>query len=285
MVTRGGLGRRLLQGFTLLEVMVATAILGLSLTVILSSQVGLFSSATYAQKISVATGLARCKMTELEEGFLKMGYPELDAVDEGPCCNNELRPDFSCKWKIERVELPQPDQFGQSDGGMSSLFASPAGSSGLSLGAPMMGADPSMLGLLGGGNALGDGLSGLGDGGVPSVSGMSGMAGLMASGGGMNGILSMGMTMVYPSLKPMLEASIRKVTVTVLWKDGTRARDLELLQWVTNPSKGGLILGAPAEATSSGTSPIGTSPGGIAPGGMTPGGMMPGLPRPSGGAR
>lgn len=243
---------RLLQGFTLLEVMVATAILGLSLTVILSSQVGLFSSATYAQKISVATGLARCKMSELEEGFLKLGYPEIDANDEGPCCNNDARSDFSCKWKIERVELPQPDQFGQSDAGagVSSLLANPAGSSGLSFGAPTAG-DPGLLGLLGGG-------AGLGDGGVPSVSGTSGMAGLMAQSGGMNGILSMGMTMVYPSLKPMLEASIRKVTVTVMWKDGTRARELELLQWVTNPSKGGLVLGAPGEATSASPSPTGT---------------------------
>src|SRR5262249_23539385 len=47
------------RGFTLLEVMVAVAILGLSLTVILSAQAGLYSGSTYAQHTSVAVGLAR----------------------------------------------------------------------------------------------------------------------------------------------------------------------------------------------------------------------------------
>jgi prepilin-type N-terminal cleavage/methylation domain-containing protein len=64
-----------LLGFTLLEVMVAVAILGLSLTVILSAQVGLFATGTYNQHVSVALGLARCKMTELEEQYLKLGFP------------------------------------------------------------------------------------------------------------------------------------------------------------------------------------------------------------------
>jgi prepilin-type N-terminal cleavage/methylation domain-containing protein len=54
-------------GFSLLEVMVAIAILGLGLTAILSAQAGSFSAATQARSLSVATGLARCKMLEVEE--------------------------------------------------------------------------------------------------------------------------------------------------------------------------------------------------------------------------
>ena len=113
-----------IAGFTLLEVMVAVAILGLSLTVILSAQVGLFSSGSYGQHIGLATGLARCRMAEVEEQMLKLGYPETDSNDEGPCCAGDLRLDMRCKWKIERVELPQPlglDALGSSS-------ASPTGS-------------------------------------------------------------------------------------------------------------------------------------------------------------
>jgi general secretion pathway protein I len=114
-----------LFGFTLLEVMVAVAILGLSLTVILSAQVGLFSSGTYSQHVGEALGLGRCKMTELEEDFLKLGYPLVDTQDEGACCAGDLRQDMRCAWKIETVELPAPNPM-DLDGG-----APPAGSSGL----------------------------------------------------------------------------------------------------------------------------------------------------------
>ena len=60
--------------FSLLEVMVAVAILGLGLTVILTAQTGLFSSAKRAAQLSQAVGLARCKMAEVELQLLKEGY-------------------------------------------------------------------------------------------------------------------------------------------------------------------------------------------------------------------
>ena len=47
-------------------------------------------------------------------------------------------------------------------------------------------------------------------------------------------IESLVMSFVYPQLKPMLEASIRKVTVTVNWKEGLRDRDLAIVQYVTS---------------------------------------------------
>lgn len=233
-------------GFTLLEIMVAVAILGLSLSVILSAQAGLFASGTYAQHMSVALPLARCKMSELEENFLKLGYPEIDTTDEGPCCADEVRQDFRCSWKIERVELPNPMMTdpSQQDGGVA-----PAGSAGLSLGS-----SPSPLGMLAGatdtlpgGNALPTDLSS-----IPGVSGAlpgggtNALSGVLSAGamGGTGAIAPMVMGIVYPSLKPMLEASIRKVTVTVTWREGMVSRDFELLQWVANPTKGGFLAEA-----------------------------------------
>src|ERR1043165_1017729 len=57
------------RGFSLLEVMVAIAILGMSLTVILSAQGGLSASNRSAANMGTATELGRCKMTEIEEIF------------------------------------------------------------------------------------------------------------------------------------------------------------------------------------------------------------------------
>src|SRR6185369_4778203 len=45
---------------------------------------------------------------------------------------------------------------------------------------------------------------------------------LTGSMGGVDGIATMAMTMVYPTLKPMLEASIRKAMVSVHWHEGIK---------------------------------------------------------------
>jgi len=58
---------------------------------------------------------------------------------------------------------------------------------------------------------------------------------------GAGALAPMALSMVYPQLKGMLEASIRKVTVQVLWKDGSTERDLTVVQYLTNPQQGGLL--------------------------------------------
>src|SRR6516165_1506920 len=95
------------RAFSLLEVMVAIAILGLVLTVILSAQGGLAASNRSAANMGQAAFLGRCKMSEIEEKMLKMGYPELDALDTGvPCCEDEKSEIFSCDTRIEKVVMP-----------------------------------------------------------------------------------------------------------------------------------------------------------------------------------
>jgi len=206
------------RGFTLLEVLVAIAILGLGMTVILSSQVGLFSGAKTAEHLSVAGNLARCKMSEVELKLITEGYPLTDQNDEGDCCEDQEEKDYQCSWKIERIELPQPkDLSDMGDGGAD---------------------DPGGLGAFGG-------LASLQAGGADALGGDGGIGGLAnllgaSAAGGTQGMAPLLMSMVYPDLKPMLEASIRKVTVTVHWKQGTREKDLDITQYVTNPQQGGL---------------------------------------------
>jgi general secretion pathway protein I len=199
------------RGFTLLEVLMAIAILGLGLSVLLGAQTGLFTSAGRAERISIATGLARCKMSEVGLELLQKGYPLLDQDGEGECCMSELQDGYQCRWKIQRVELPEPPLEGaEMDGGLDPTGEGPMGalmtlqqSNGASLGEnPDMGALASQLG--------------------------------GAVGGG-DGIASMVMGFVYPSLKPLLEASIRKVVITVHWREGVRERTLDVTQYITNP--------------------------------------------------
>src|SRR5262245_65332018 len=94
--------------------MVAVAILGLGLTAILSAQAGSFAASAHARNLSLATSLARCRMSELEEQLLKEGFQELDANEAGPCCDGEDVGPIRCSWKIQKPELPEP-KFGELD--------------------------------------------------------------------------------------------------------------------------------------------------------------------------
>ncbi|HSO31573.1 MAG TPA: type II secretion system protein [Labilithrix sp.] len=222
-----GLRLRAARGFSLLEVMVAIAILGLVLTVILSAQGGLAASNRSSANMGQAVSLGRCKMSEIEEKMLKLGYPELDAIDPGvSCCEEEKNDVFTCDTRIEKVEMPNFNS-GNSLGDGGALIgpgSDPAGTAGL----------PGLVNPAGSGGGLNldvdAGLAGIG----ASLTSQMG-----AGGAGTQGLLSMVMGIVYPSIKPMFEASIRRVSVTVKWKEGSNARELPLVQYLTNPQRGG----------------------------------------------
>jgi general secretion pathway protein I len=215
--------KRHARAFSLLEVMVAIAILGLVLTVILSAQGGLAASNRSAANMGQAVSLGRCKMTELEEKMLRFGYPELDAIDPGmPCCDDVQNELFTCDTRVEKVEMPN------FNGGNS------LGDGGALTGP---GADPS-AGLPGMINPAGTS-GGLNLNVDAGLAGLGASLGGQAGGAGAQGLLSMVMGIVYPSIKPMFEASIRRLSVTVKWKEGSNARELPLIQYVTNPQRGG----------------------------------------------
>ncbi|WP_437734163.1 type IV pilus modification PilV family protein [Sorangium sp. So ce1335] len=211
------------RGFTLLEVMVAVAILGLGLTAILSAQAGAFSAAAHARNISVANGLARCKMTEIEERLARDGLPALDEIDSGPCCEGDESPNIKCDWRIEKPEMPEPN-YGELDldTGLEGLgFAKPGESTGT--------AAPS------------------GDIGELAQSLAGGGAGGGSSAGGIAGLLQPFVDMLAPTLQPIFEASARRVTVRLTWRQGAQEHGLELVQWVTIPQ-----MGQPEQGTDDG---------------------------------
>ena len=252
---KGGANR----GFSLLEVMVAMAILGFALSVILSAQGGLSASNRSAANMGNAVNLGRCKMTELEERLLKFGYPEIDDLQSDISCCDDDSGSFKCDTRVEKVLMPNPPGSSTGDGGALSL-ATPTGSAGAPGGIPSALVNPA------GGSALDL------DAGLQNIGAVLQQ---QTGGAGAGGMLNMVMGFVYPTMKIMMEASIRRLTVTVKWKEGPNARELGLVQYVTNPQRGGFIAGldggaaAPSASGVPATSAATVSPG--APPGAPPG--------------
>jgi general secretion pathway protein I len=245
------------RGFTLLEVMVAVAILGLGLTAILSAQFSAVSATAHAKNLSLSTGLARCKMSEIEDQLRVEGFPEVELAGQGPCCEGDASPNISCSWRVERPTFPDAN-YGELDLD-SDLDTSAIGKLTGGESAPT---DASSIGALA--SSLGGGQGGIGD---------------LAS-GGIGGIASMVMSMVYPDLKMVFEASTRRITVVLTWTEGDRRYDVEIVQWVTQPQAG--LAAANVDLFSGeagGTPPAGGQPPGGLPGSKGPAmGKTPALP-------
>lgn len=206
------------RAFSLLEVMVALAIFGLMISGILAAQAGLAASNKKAANMGVATTLARCKMTELEEKLLKLGYPAIDDLDNGVlCCEGGDTSAFTCDYKVEKIILPDPPSSSADlDGGAASKLLGMAADGG---------APSAALDFDGGLGSIGTAL------------------GAQTGGAGAAGLIDMAMGITYPMMKPMMEASIRKITITVHWKEGPNPAEFVLSQYVTNPQSGGFAGG------------------------------------------
>jgi general secretion pathway protein I len=221
------------RAFSLLEVMMAVALFGAVVTTILSAQAGLVAGNKTAANMSQAAILARCRMSELEEKELKLGFPEIEEKDSSSiCCDEKEVSGFSCDWQVERVTLPDATALG-GDGGAGSLLGG-----GLDLDAGLLGSGAS--------GGLGTLINPAGGASLDFDAGLQNIGQSLQQsfgGAGAQGLLSMAFSIVYPALKPLLESAIRRITVVIHWKEGAIARDFTLTQYVTNPSRAGLLAG------------------------------------------
>jgi general secretion pathway protein I len=188
------------NGFTLLEVMVAMAILAIALSAVFSTEAGSIRMAARARKMGFATLLVRCKMGEIEEEIATNGLPAIFASGNDACCEDAEIDGFECKWEIEPILMPD------------TMFEEPDADAVAPGTAP--GASPPAPGA-----AATDSLSG-----DPSE--------LLSGGGDVGGMASMAMQYVYPVLKPAFESQVRRATVTVTWHEGTTARSFEVTQYL-----------------------------------------------------
>lgn len=181
-------------GFTLLEVMVAVAILALSLTAIFSSQVGAMRTAARSRHVNTATLLARCKMGELEEQFANEGLPAIDDKGRDECCEGAEMTGYRCEWSIDRVVLPGTTDDAEGEDGEDGE----------------------------------GGLPGMGDSEGPALA----MGDFLGGGTDTSGLTEMAIGLAYPVLKPHIEEQVRRVTVEVFWAEGDTERSFDVVQYV-----------------------------------------------------
>ena len=189
------------RGFTLLEVMIAVAILGLSLTAIFSSEVGAANVAARARRQNIAATLARCKMGEIEQTIAIEGLPAIDKKDTDSCCEHAPVEGFECEWIVDRIILPElgaQDDEGEDEG------ESPGESSR---------------------RLLTEASEEVGSEGLTSQEVVSGQAGNLAM---------LALQLGFPILKPFLEEQVRRATVTVRWKEGPKERGFDVMQYLVS---------------------------------------------------
>jgi len=202
------------RGFTLLEVMIALAILGLCVTTLTRSQLASVRAARRAKMMTVATMLARYKMVEVEDKLFDEGFSDFKQEEkksfkeegfERLGVDRATFEQFSYDLIVDKVELP---------------------------------ASINAEGLQQAVSSMSDGAGkGSGSGSSKSPTGPGGMASGLGSAA--TGMIGKQLEMV----RNLLEQSIRRVEVKVEWKEGKIAHNVTVSGYFTDPRKIDAALG------------------------------------------
>lgn len=215
--------RRRVGGFTLVEVMLALAILGLSLVVLVRSIAGSITAANDSFYMGIATDLARAKMYDIEEHLLDEGFKETEEEEEGDFSDDGW-PNIKWKYLIEPVELPNIDT-------LMNLSKDQPGE--------------------GQGSGSGSGEEGMSDLDKFQSSALGGMLGMLGMGGGAatesggdaaatSSFLQMG----YPLVQQVLKASVRKISLTIDYDTGVHKESFKVILYVTDAAGMQKAMGA-----------------------------------------
>jgi len=271
------------RGFTLLEVVVAMAILGLALLAIFDLNAGAIASHAYAKRLTVATMLARSKMTDLEQELYDKGFDADDREVNGDF-RNEGWDAFTWKAQIltPRTTEVSPDKL------IESLFNLPPGQDGLAGLAALFGGGRD--GGIPGATSGSGGIAGLGNlaqlsqtlGANPSQSGPS-LGALPPGATSASGLSALGpfaglAQTQMSQLLQQIQRGVREIHLTVSWKDGKRIESIDLVNDVFSLRQGSDRNGTPG-------TPLSTSASTAVPGApgvpLLPNGQLPipgGLP-------
>lgn len=104
MRSRRRTGRPAAPGFTLIEVVVALAILAISLTALLTTQAASLRNASKVRDLTIATLLARSKMVDIEQELFDEGFTTGDQEDSGDFSDEGYR-EFKWEAKVSEVEI------------------------------------------------------------------------------------------------------------------------------------------------------------------------------------
>jgi general secretion pathway protein I len=210
---------------------------------------GAVSNHVYSKHLTVASLLARSKMTDLEQQLYDDGF-SVDDDEESGDFSEEGWPSFKWRAKIiaPKTDGVSPDQL------IGAIFNLPIGDMG----------DLGGLGALFGGGSGKEGQgSNLPSGQTPGGGGLAGMA--------------MGMAQpMFTQMVDQLTKAVREVHLTVTWKEGSQVESIDVVTHMVSLGPGSDRNGSATGNTPGGANPGGTNPGGINPGGINPGGINPG---------
>ena len=198
------------RGFTLLETVIALAILALALMAIFDLNSGAVANHVYSKHLTIASLLARSKMTDLEQKLYDDGFSSDDDEESGDF-SQEGWPNFKWRAKIVAPKLNglSPDQV------IGAIVNLPIGDSGGDLGG---------LAAMFGGSA--GGKDGQGSGGpVPAGGGMAGMAAGM-------------MQPMMNQMVDQLTQTVREVHLTVTWRQGKVVESMDVVTHVVSLGPG-----------------------------------------------
>ena len=242
------------RGFTLLEVVVALAILGLALMAIFDMNAGAVASHAYAKRLTVATMLARSKMTDIEQELYDKGFD----IDD-----REISGDFRAEgweaytWKAQiltpRTTEVSPDKL------IEALFNLPPGKDGVAGLAALLGSgrDGGITGATGSLSQIQGQLGPYAGQLPPGATQASGLAAL----GPFAGLAQTQMT----NLLQQIQKGVREVHLTVSWKDGKRTESVDVVNDVFSLRQGSDRNGTPGAALSN-TTGVPGAPGTGVPG-------------------
>ena len=183
------------RAFTLLEVMVAMAILAASLAALLQSQTQSVQNSNRSRMTTTATLLARARMGELEHELYEDGFSDIGAESSGDF-SDEGFPNFRWEWKVETVELPTVSE------------AQEAAS--------------------GGGEATGE---------LPAAPGAAALAGSGSE------ALDPASAMMFELIRGVIEASVRRGTFTIFWKERATEQSFVVQAYFTDPTRVDATMG------------------------------------------
>lgn len=244
-------------GFTLLEVMIALAILSVSLVALAGINSGAINMHSYSKRLTVATLLARGKMADLEQLLQSEGLPLDDDVEEGDF-EEEGYPQY--RWQAQIIR-PKTEEIN-----VANLMAM----TGTGLTGGEAGSDP--LASLG---ALGEKF--IGDK-APDLSALTGAAGGEAgAAGGLGGMLGGAMQGQLQAMIDDLGKSMREVRLTVAWGEGEHIDQFTITTHVvslgagTDQTQSDVAAQAAAAAAASAATPNGGPNLPIIPNGVSSG--------------
>ena len=195
------------SGFSLLEILVALAILAFALSALLGHQGVIIQASDYSNRVSQAVYLLEGKLLDVKHKILNESVDLYDNCESGDFRDEGFRrPDQNeYEWKVCAFKMEL--QEGASEQLTQRLMGLLGGAGGEGLGA--MGA----LGGMGGPQAMG----------MDPAAGMERAMGQIAMASGM-----------IPTFLQQLEDQIRKVRIEVSWRDQTRTRRVVIERFVTS---------------------------------------------------